>query len=103
MNNTLYRFPKDTSNNFSVGLEVYAFTDDWDADDLDAELTDTWTKYASQFIQCGTMIHLNHYYKEFVFRQEGNLGPPKEVRDEGLAAFIAWDAARYEQHRRRGR
>lgn len=101
---TVYRFPKDSSNNFTLGMEVYTFHTDWVAGDLGGTpVTDTWTKYAAQFIQWGVIVHLNHLYKEFVARTEGNLPPPSQLRDEALAAFIAWDSGRYEQNRRHGR
>lgn len=101
---TVYRFPKDESNNFTLGMEVYTFSTDWVAGDLSGTpLTDTWTKYAAQYILWGTVVQLNHLFKEFVPRTEGNLAPPTALRDEGLEAFIAWDSARYEQNRRHGR
>lgn len=65
--------------------------------------SDTWTTYAPQFLQWGAIVHLNHLFKHFVFRQEGNLPPPEKLRDEGLKAFIDWDTNKYEQFRRHGR
>ena len=66
-------------------------------------VSDTWTTHASQYLMWGIIVHLNYYYKEFVLRQEGNLGSPEKLRDEALAAFMDWDAYRYEQNRRHGR
>lgn len=65
--------------------------------------SDIWTTYATQYLQWGAIVHLNHLFKHFVFRQEGNLPPPEKLRDEGLEAFKSWDAFRYEQNRRHGR
>ena len=66
-------------------------------------VSDTWTTHASQYLMWGIIVHLNYYYKEFVLRQEGNLGSPEKLRDEALEAFVAWDAYRFEQNRRHGR
>lgn len=65
--------------------------------------SDTWTNYAAQYLQWGAIVQLNHLFKHFVFRQEGNLPPPEKLRDEGLQAFKDWDASRYEQNRRHNR
>lgn len=66
-------------------------------------LSDVWTTHAAEYLMWGIIVHLNYYYKEFVARQEGNLGSPERLRDEALASFIAWDAYRFEQNRRHGR
>lgn len=102
----VFRFPKDDSANgeFELGIEVYTFHSDWTADDL---LVDTdsniWTEEAGQFLIWGVVMELNHRFKEFVFRQEGNLPPPKELRDEALVAFMEFDAHKFERNRRHGR
>lgn len=67
-----------------------------------ASYTNVWTKQGQQYLQWGTICQLNHLYKEFVFRQEGNLPPPEKYRDEGLATLINWDVFRYEQFRQHG-
>lgn len=66
-------------------------------------LSDVWTQQGAEYLMWGIIVHLNYYYKEFVTRQEGNLGSPERLRDEALASFIAWDAYRFEQNRRHGR
>lgn len=100
---TVYRFPRDASNSFTLGMEVYAFQTDWAAGDLSAPTTDTWTKYASQYIQWASIVQINHLFKSFVFRQEGNLQPPDKMAEAGLSAFVEWDAYRLEQNRRHNR
>lgn len=72
------------------------------ATDVDST-SDTWTEYAAQYLQWGAIVHLNHLFKHFVFRQEGNLPPPEKLRDDGLVAFKDWDSARYENNRRHSR
>lgn len=96
----IFRFPKDSGVDFELGLEVYAFSPDWANLNADA---DPWTKHGSQFLMWKSVVQLNHLFKHYVFRQEGNLPPPEKLADEGLEAFIAWDSFRYEQNRRHGR
>lgn len=69
----------------------------------DSTVSDVWTTHGAEYLMWGVIVHLNYYYKEFVARQEGNLGSPERLRDEALASFIAWDAYRFEQNRRHGR
>jgi len=69
----------------------------------DSTVSDVWTSQGAEYLMWGIIVHLNYYYKEFVTRQEGNLGSPERLRDEALASFIAWDAYRFEQNRRHGR
>ena len=190
----IFRFPKDASNNYPIGLEVYGFTPDWEADTVTLSgvddypdgvyfetnlfgqqafvryhvgtnmwviwsngtswyvtqaadfnntsastkgylatptnvsspagtyvtsgsfgtgpitvtapssiATSPWLSYGAQFLQWGAIVQLNHLYKRYVFRQEGNLPPPEKLRDEGLQSFIAWDANRYDLNRRHNR
>lgn len=98
--NTLFRFPKDDTTDVDVGLEIYTFQNDWTAY---TATEDYWLKYGHKFLTWGVVCFLNHRFKTFVYRQEGNLPPPEKTRDEGLASFIEWDAAMYESNRRHGR
>lgn len=104
--NHVYLFPQplEEGDPVTLGLECYTFRNDWTADDLGASVTgDEWTNHGAQFLLWGTIVHLNHRFKNFVFRQEGNLPPPTELRNEGLDAFIQWDGHKYEQNRRHSR
>ncbi len=97
----VFRFPKDTTTTFTLGLEVYSMQSEWTA--MTGTPADIWTTYGAQYLLWGAIVQLNHLFKHFVFRQEGNLPPPEKLRDEGLQAFIAWDSFRYEQNRRHSR
>ena len=90
---------------FTLGVEAYTLSPDWVAEDLINEIppTDPWLTKGHQYLLWAVVIQLNHLYKGFVFRQEGNLPPPKELADAGLASLISWDIFRYEQTRRHGR
>lgn len=65
--------------------------------------TDTWTTYGSEYLIWGAVVYLNHVFKKFVFRQEGNLMPPEKMRDNALEAFKEWDAEKFELNRRHRR
>lgn len=100
----LFPLPTEPGDPVPLGIECYTFRRDWTADDLSALLEgDEWTNNGEQFLMWGVIVHLNHLFKEFVFRQEGNLPPPTDLRNEGLAGFMAWDAHKYEQNRRHSR
>jgi hypothetical protein len=98
-------FPTEKDKTYSLGIEAYVFTNDWtDADiESDSVIGAPWTTVGSQFLLYGCIVHLNNLYKEFVFRQEGNLPPPKDLRDEALASLLSWDVFKYEQFRRHDR
>ncbi len=98
----LYYFPKTVNLTITTGIEAYTFTDDWDDDDLD-KTGDTWLKQGAQYLQWATLIQLNHLYKGFVFRQEGNLPPPEKLADFALDALQKWDTFQFEQFRRHSR
>lgn len=66
-------------------------------------MSDIWTTRGAQYIQWGAIVQLNNLFKEFVFRQEGNLPPPQALADAGLEALKTWDIFRYERRRRYGR
>ena len=65
--------------------------------------SDVWTTYGAQYLQWAAIVELNHLFKHFVYRQEGNLPPPEKLRDEALEKFVMWDAYRFEQNRRHSR
>lgn len=97
-------FPKTVGETYDIGLEIYKMTADWDANTLAATTaTDPWLTKGHMYIQWKSIVHLNHYAKEFVFRQEGNLSPPDKMADSALASFREWDIFRFEQFRRHGR
>jgi hypothetical protein len=100
----VYRFPLDSGNNFTLGLEAYTFHNDWVTGDLaGTPVTDVWTTRGAQYIMWGTIVRLNHLFKEFVPRTEGNLITHRDMAAQGLASLVQWDASMYERNRRHGR
>jgi len=103
--NRVYFFPKTPNLTILLGIEAYTFTGDW-ADYTDpaaGTLAYVWTRQGAQYLQWAATIHLNHLWRDFVFRQEGNLPPPQALADAGLAALQTWDSFRYQQFRRHSR
>lgn len=99
----VYAFPRSTQAfTYNMGLEVYATPGDWVDDDYDDEFK-PWTTKGSQYLIYNTVILLNQVIREYVGRQEGNLGPPTQLRDDGLNALRNWDILKFEQSRRQGR
>jgi hypothetical protein len=90
----------EASLNIPLLLLAYVFTPDWTVIN---GTSNVWTTKGAQYLQWQSVIHVNHLWKDFVFRQEGNLSPPKELADIGLANLIQWDAFKYEQFRRHSR
>lgn len=105
-NSQIMVFPFAPGYTYTVGIEAYLFTPDWTETDLNVDsqtFGSPWNTQGSQFLMFGSIVHLNNLYKQFVFRQEGNLPPPKDLRDEALASLISWDVFKYEQSRRHDR
>lgn len=65
--------------------------------------SDIWTTKGAQYLQWQALVELNHRFKYFVSRTEGNLPPPTALAQAGLQAFVDWDVYKYEQRRRHGR
>lgn len=106
--NQVFMFPKTPNLTVSLGVEAYVFTPDWTNAQIDPDTTQPqydgpWTRRGSQYLQWATLIHLNHLFKGFVFRQEGNLPPPEKMAEAGLDALQRWDTFQYEQFRRHSR
>jgi hypothetical protein len=104
--NKVFYFPKTPNLTITLGIEAYTFSPDWDVDDLATDASDTgdsWLRKGHMYLQWASMIHINHAYKQFVFRQEGNLPPPQNLADSALVTFQTWDTFRYEQFRRHSR
>lgn len=65
--------------------------------------SDIWTTHGSKYLLWATCVQLNHIWRRWVARQEGNLPPPSALAEEGLQALIAWDTYRFEAFRTHNR
>lgn len=97
----IYRFPLDSENNFTLGLEVYAFNGDWAT--LAATNVSPWTTIADEYLTWATVLYLNTRFKEFVPREQGNLSPPTNFEQNAVEALRQWDIFRFEGARRHNR
>jgi hypothetical protein len=104
--NRIYPFPFASGTTFTLGIEAYVFTNDFITANYSggtSDLQDIWLLQGSQYLQWQTIVQINQLFKDFVFRQEGNLPPPQDLATAGLSAIQTWDAFRYAQFRRRSR
>lgn len=84
----LFRYPFGTTGEqTTLTLEVYK----WFADYAEDEDEDLFTKHGHNYLKWAAIIEVNHLFKRFVPRQEGNLAPPTGLADQALQALIAWD------------
>lgn len=65
--------------------------------------SDIWTTHGQKYLLWATLVQLNHIWRRWVPRQEGNLPPPAQLAEEGLQSLIAWDAYRFEGFRTHNR
>lgn len=68
-----------------------------------ASLTDVWTTYGHEYLLWQTISILNHRFKEFVPRTEGNLQPPYALAQSALEALIEWDEGKFSRYQRSSR
>lgn len=99
----VFVFPKPTTvTTYTLAIEAYTFYSDWSIDDpIVIPEINPWLLKGAQYIQWASIVHINNYYKHFVFRQEGNLPPPDKLANESLQALIDWDVFKYGAYRRR--
>lgn len=76
---------------------VSAFFDDYSSN------VDIWLAHGSEYLLWTVVDTLNRYFKTYVPRQEGNIGSPTDLAQQGLASFLEWDNFKYEAFRRHGR
>lgn len=97
-------WPKDSQNNYTLGLEVYAMQAPWtDTNLTTTTFSDNWTKYGAEYLTWAAIEHLNLKFKFLAPRTEGNLPPPTALAAQALDAFIEWDTNLYEEFRRHSR
>lgn len=71
---------------------------------VDTDTTsDIWTTKGSEYLIWASIVKLNHRFKFFVPRTEGNLPSPEAMAANALSTFIDWDVSRFETFRRHGR
>lgn len=93
---TLFLYPDATTTSaqspFPVVLDVIRYWPEYDDTQLRLPNVDWLMEFGDSFIKWSAVCQLNTFSKEFVPRQEGNVGPPTDLRDEAWKDLLAWDA-----------
>jgi hypothetical protein len=103
---SVFTWPAAPDTTFNLGIEAYILSPDWELDDTQPAATvngDVWLTRGAEYLQWALVVHVNQLFRDFVFRQEGNLPPPQELRDQAFNALVTWDTFKYEQFRRHDR
>ena len=105
-NRSVYAFPKTTTfapgTVFTIGFEAYCLTADWTASDL-VTAPEPWGTKGHEYLLWYSVVYINNLFRDFVFRQEGNLMPPQDMAGAALESVINWDTTQYDEFRRKGR
>lgn len=105
-NRQVFFYPKTTTTApgtiFTIGFECYTFTPDWTVVDLNTA-PEPWATKAWDYLLWWSVIFVNNIFRDFVFRQEGNLQPPEALATSALESLRNWDMLMYETFRRHSR
>ena len=83
----LYRYG-GTGTSVTVYLECVK----WLADYTAASTTEDWfLRHCSEYLFWSTVVEVNYIFKEFVYRQEGNLTPPEKMVESAYNALLDWN------------
>ncbi len=89
----IYLFPANTSivgsSPITLELDVIRYFPDYSDEEGS---TDFIMQFGDDFLFWHSVCRLNFFNKEFVQREEGNVGAPKEERKEAWENLLAWDA-----------
>ena len=91
-------------SSWEVRLEAYGLLNEYTASNLnDSTPTDFLIEYGFEFLMWGIIIELNHYFKTFVGRTEGNLAPPESKFQDAWRALLDWDTYTVDSNTTRSR
>jgi len=80
--------PMLDSGSVTLVMECYTNMPDYDST---GTYTDFFTLYGHNYLVWQSIVELNHFYKEFITRQEGNVAPPDRLAATYLQQLINWD------------
>lgn len=80
--------PMLETGSITLVMEAYTNMPDYDTT---GTYTDFFTDFGHNFLVWQSIVELNHFYKEFIPRQEGNLMPPDKMAATYLQQLINWD------------
>jgi hypothetical protein len=93
-NRTIMLRPMLASGSLTLAIEAYVWQNDY-VNDGD---TDYFTDHGYNYLIWQAVVEANYLAKEFVFRQEGNLGSPEKMADKYLAALVNLDLFSVDQN-----
>jgi hypothetical protein len=93
---TLFLYPTVTAaagqNPFPIYLDVIRYWPEYTDTQILESNVDWLMEFADSWIKWSAICQLNTFSKEFVQRQEGNVPPPTDLRDDAWKDLLAWDA-----------
>jgi hypothetical protein len=93
---TLFLYPTVTGtaaqNPYPIYLDVIRYWPEYTDDQNFDSNVDFLMEFGDAFIKWSSICQLNTFNKEFVQRQEGNVPPPTDQRDDSWKQLLAWDA-----------
>lgn len=93
---SIYHYPRVASSSDSpleIAIEGIGWLRDYVAADLLENVpSDFLVEHGYAYLQWSIIIELNHLFKTFVPRQEGNLGAPENMKAEAWRDLLLWDA-----------
>lgn len=98
-----YYATNDTAS-WEVRLEAYGLLNPYTSSNLnDTGPTDFLIEYGFEFLMWGVILELNHYFKTFVPRTEGNLSPPDGKMKDAWQGLLDWDSYMVDSNSTRSR
>lgn len=89
----VYPLPAATVDDLSVTIEGYGWLRDYVTADLSLSTpVDFFCEFGHEFLQWSIIIELNHLFKTFVARQEGNLSAPEKMKQDCWKRLLDWDS-----------
>lgn len=85
-------YDSDSTTTIAVRLNGFGWLPKYTSAVLSTEDVDFVVAFGHEYIQWAAVVELNHMFKQFVPRQEGNIAPPEKLRDEALRNLILWDS-----------
>lgn len=89
----IFLYPENTDKATTIRLDANVWSFDYD-DDGDS---DPFLEHGFDYMQWACVVEVNKMLRQFVHRQEGNIGPPVAERDEALKQLIEFDISTTEE------
>lgn len=103
---TIYVYPPTlpaTGDSLTVTLEAYGRLPTIDSVGTSSDPSPNFLWDQPDWLMWFTIVELNHYFKTYVPRNEGNLPPPVDSMNQAWADLIAWDSYQVDSHTTRSR